>query len=67
MTAAANTGPLAGLKVLDLKTPEAQEIVRKLVLESDVLIENFRPGAMQGQPPRGAARTRQCRAWGPMS
>ncbi|WP_341914965.1 CaiB/BaiF CoA-transferase family protein [Polaromonas sp. YR568] len=33
---------------LDLKTPEAQDIVRKLVLESDVLIENFRPGAMEG-------------------
>lgn len=33
---------------LDLKTPEAQEIVRKLALESDVLIENFRPGAMEG-------------------
>ena len=33
---------------LDLKTPEAQEIVRKLVLETDVLIENFRPGAMEG-------------------
>ena len=32
---------------LDLKTPEAQEIVRKLVLETDVLIENFRPGAME--------------------
>ncbi|MDO9112898.1 MAG: CaiB/BaiF CoA-transferase family protein [Polaromonas sp.] len=33
---------------LDLKTPEAQDIVRKLALESDVLIENFRPGAMEG-------------------
>ncbi|WP_397411151.1 CaiB/BaiF CoA transferase family protein [Polaromonas sp.] len=33
---------------LDLKSPEAQDIVRKLVLESDVLIENFRPGAMEG-------------------
>ncbi len=33
---------------LDLKTPEAQDIVRKLVRESDVLIENFRPGAMEG-------------------
>ena len=31
---------------LDLKQPEAQDIVRKLVAESDVLIENFRPGAM---------------------
>jgi len=33
---------------LDLKQPEAQDIVRKLVAESDVLIENFRPGAMEG-------------------
>ena len=33
---------------LDLKQPEAQDIVRKLVLEADVLIENFRPGAMEG-------------------
>ena len=33
---------------LDLKQPDAQEIVRRLVIESDVLIENFRPGAMEG-------------------
>ena len=33
---------------LDLRQPEAQDIVRKLVVESDVLIENFRPGAMEG-------------------
>ena len=33
---------------LDLKQAEAQEIVRKLAAESDVLIENFRPGAMEG-------------------
>jgi formyl-CoA transferase len=33
---------------LDLRQPEAQEIVRQLVLEADVLIENFRPGAMEG-------------------
>lgn len=33
---------------LDLKAPQAQEIVRKLALEADVLIENFRPGAMEG-------------------
>ncbi len=33
---------------LDLKQPEAQDIVRKLACESDVLIENFRPGAMEG-------------------
>ena len=32
---------------LDLKHPEAQEIVRKLAQDADVLIENFRPGAME--------------------
>ncbi|MDP2820441.1 MAG: CaiB/BaiF CoA-transferase family protein [Polaromonas sp.] len=33
---------------LDLRQAEAQEIVRKLALNADVLIENFRPGAMEG-------------------
>jgi formyl-CoA transferase len=33
---------------LDLKQPEAQEIVRRLAAEADVLIENFRPGALEG-------------------
>jgi formyl-CoA transferase len=33
---------------LDLKNAEAQEIVRKLAVEADVLIENFRPGALEG-------------------
>ena len=33
---------------LDLKQPEAQDIVRQLVKDADVLIENFRPGAMEG-------------------
>lgn len=33
---------------LDLKNTEAQEIVRKLAAEADVLIENFRPGALEG-------------------
>ena len=33
---------------LDLKDPQAQDIVRKLAADSDVLIENFRPGAMEG-------------------
>jgi formyl-CoA transferase len=32
---------------LDLKQAEAQDIVRKLASEADVLIENFRPGAME--------------------
>jgi len=33
---------------LDLKNPQAQAIVRQLALDADVLIENFRPGAMEG-------------------
>ena len=33
---------------LDLKKPEAQDIVRRLCAEADVVIENFRPGAMEG-------------------
>ena len=32
---------------LDLKQPEAQEIVRKLARDADIVIENFRPGAME--------------------
>jgi len=33
---------------LDLRTPEGQALVRQLAQEADVLIENFRPGAMEG-------------------
>lgn len=33
---------------LDLKQTEAQEIVRTLIAEADVLIENFRPGTLEG-------------------
>jgi len=33
---------------LDLKQAEAQDIVRILVKEADVLIENFRPGTLEG-------------------
>jgi CoA:oxalate CoA-transferase len=32
--------------VLDLKRPQAQEIVRRLLASSDFLVENFRPGVM---------------------
>jgi len=31
---------------LNLKTPEGQRILRQLIRRSDVLLENFRPGAM---------------------
>jgi formyl-CoA transferase len=33
---------------LDLRTPEGQKLVRQLAQDADVLIENFRPGAMEG-------------------
>lgn len=32
---------------LDLKTPEAQDVVRQLVAQTDVLIENFKPGMLE--------------------
>ncbi len=32
---------------LDLKAPEGQEILRKLLKDADILIENFRPGTME--------------------
>ncbi|WP_309088974.1 CoA transferase [Phenylobacterium sp.] len=32
---------------LDLRTPEGQEIARALIAQADVVIENFRPGAME--------------------
>ena len=33
---------------LDLKDPAAVDTVRRLALEADVLVENFRPGALEG-------------------
>jgi formyl-CoA transferase len=32
---------------LDLKDPAARDLVRKLIAEADVLIENFKPGVME--------------------
>lgn len=32
---------------LDFRNPEAQELLRRLVREADVLVENFRPGTME--------------------
>ena len=32
---------------VDMKTPEGLALVKRLVASSDVLIENFRPGAME--------------------
>jgi len=33
---------------LDLRAPEGQEIARRLIAEADVLVENFRPGTLEG-------------------
>ena len=33
---------------LDLRHPQGQQIVRELLREADVLIENFRPGTLEG-------------------
>ena len=33
---------------LDLRSPDGQEAVRALALEADVLIENFKPGTLEG-------------------
>lgn len=32
---------------LDLRQPEAQEVVRQLVATTDILVENFRPGTLE--------------------
>ncbi|HLI61937.1 MAG TPA: CaiB/BaiF CoA-transferase family protein [Terriglobales bacterium] len=32
---------------LDLKSPAGQDILRKIVLDADILIENFRPGTLE--------------------
>src|SRR6202789_2354482 len=33
--------------VLDLKSPQAIEVIRRLVPSADILVENFRPGGMR--------------------
>ncbi len=32
---------------IDLRTPEGQDIARRLISEADVLVENFRPGTLE--------------------
>ena len=33
--------------IIDLKTPRGQQLLKELVVEADVLVENFRPGVME--------------------
>jgi formyl-CoA transferase len=33
---------------LNLRTPEGQQVVRELIKDTDILIENFRPGTLEG-------------------
>ncbi|WP_199489987.1 CoA transferase [Meiothermus sp. QL-1] len=53
--------------VLDLQTKQGQRLVRKLVTQVDVLLENFRPGVLEklGQEPQAllAENPRLVIAW----
>ncbi|MDP1672360.1 MAG: CoA transferase, partial [Burkholderiales bacterium] len=35
------------LAAVDLRSPEGQDLVRRLVLKCDVVVENFRPGTLE--------------------
>ncbi len=44
---------------LDLRQKEGQDIARQLIAEADVLVENFRPGTLEGwgMSPRNCTRS----------
>ena len=44
---------LASLRVVEMGQPEGQGIAREPIAKADVLIENFRPGTMEGCEARG--------------
>jgi len=48
---------------LDLRAAEGQDIARRLIAEADVLIENFRPGTLEGWGLGWRNCTRSTRDW----
>lgn len=48
---------------LNLKHPEGREILKRLLAEADILIENFRPGVLEKLGWAGMCCTRSTRAW----
>jgi formyl-CoA transferase len=48
---------------LDLRQPEGQDIARQLIAEADVLVENFRPGTLEGWGMSPESCTRSTPAW----
>ncbi len=48
---------------LDLRKPEAQDLIRALVKDIDVVVENFKPGTMEGWGLAGRSCARSTRGW----
>ncbi|SPT39095.1 Formyl-coenzyme A transferase [Achromobacter denitrificans] len=48
---------------LDLRQPEAQDLIRALVKDIDVVVENFKPGTMENWGWAGKICARSIRAW----
>ena len=51
------------LMTLDLHVPRGQEIVRRLVAQCDVVLENFRPGVLERWGSAGTPSMRSIRGW----